>query len=54
MTTKNDITGDLIKTRAARAEEKRNFDEGWDRIFGNKKDQVVHDVPTKEDKTNNE
>lgn len=35
MTAKNDVTGDSLKTKAA----SENYRSGWDRIFGNKKDQ---------------
>jgi len=34
--TKNDITGDTLRTKGSNKE----YDEGWDRIFGKKKEQV--------------
>lgn len=34
MTTKNDITGDKIKSRPS----SNKYRDGWDRIFGNKRD----------------
>lgn len=34
MTTKNSITGDMIRTRPATKE----YQDNWDRIFGNEKD----------------
>ena len=43
MTAKNDITGDEIKSRGNSNE----FADGWERIFGKKKDNVATDqVPT--------
>tara|TARA_B100001057_G_C22852227_1_gene951402 strand:+ start:843 stop:1028 length:186 start_codon:yes stop_codon:yes gene_type:complete len=33
MTTKNDITGDSLKSKASN----KAYDKGWDRIFGKKK-----------------
>lgn len=35
MVAKNDVTGDSLRTRAAN----KNYDEGWERIFGKKKKQ---------------
>lgn len=35
MTTKNDITGDLIKTK----ESNQAYSDGWDLIFGKKKEE---------------
>jgi hypothetical protein len=32
MATKNDITGDTLKSRVSN----KNYNDGWDRIFGNK------------------
>jgi len=37
MTSKNDITGDEIKTKSST----ENFREGWDRIFGKKHKEEV-------------
>lgn len=44
MATRNDITGDLIKTKANGANEA--YSDGWDRIFGKKK--AVTNEETKE------
>lgn len=44
MTSKNDVTGDLIKSR----ESNKAYSEGWDRIFGKKKEQPVIDEKSKE------
>jgi hypothetical protein len=38
-TAQNDITGDFIKSKPS----SDMFDEGWDRIFGNKKEPMPHD-----------
>ena len=32
MATKNDVTGDTLKSRVSN----KNYNDGWDRIFGNK------------------
>ena len=32
MTAKNDVTGDALRSRASN----KKYNEGWDRIFGNK------------------
>ena len=32
MTAKNDVTGDALRSKASN----KKYDEGWDRIFGNK------------------
>ena len=32
MATKNDMTGDTLKSRVSN----KNYNDGWDRIFGNK------------------
>lgn len=32
MATKNDITGDTLKSKVSN----KNYNDGWDRIFGNK------------------
>jgi hypothetical protein len=46
MTTTNDITGDLIKSKQA----SEDYRDGWDRIFGNKRlpdtpaDSIVPDI----------
>lgn len=42
MTARNDITGDLIKTRATMGKE---FEDNWNRIFG-KKDKVAEPAAT--------
>lgn len=39
MTSKNDITGDLIKSKQSN----NAYSEGWDRIFGNKKQEEALD-----------
>jgi hypothetical protein len=49
MTSKNDVTGDELKTRAA----SDNYRSGWDRIFG-KKDQDLAQTSRPEDKEQNQ
>lgn len=45
MTAKNDITGDSIKSRTSN----KKYEDGWDRIFGNKKDsqKPIHPAETR-------
>ena len=43
MTSKNDITGDLIKTK----ESNSAYSEGWDRIFGKKQKIESHEIHEK-------
>jgi hypothetical protein len=38
VTTKNDVTGDALRTKAPTKE----YADGWDRIFGNKKETWTH------------
>ena len=37
MATKNDITGDTLRTKVSNKE----YDEGWERIFGKDKERVI-------------
>ena len=39
MATKNDITGDSLTSKAST----KQYDEGWDRIFGKKKAKKAHE-----------
>lgn len=34
MTARNEITGDLLRTKTLSKEDQKKFDEGYDRIFG--------------------
>lgn len=43
MTSKNDITGDSIVSKTSN----KKYEEGWERIFGNK--QAQQDLPTEEE-----
>lgn len=46
MATKNDVTGDSLKSKAPNSK----YDEGWERIFGNKKraeEEVSHPAHTR-------
>ena len=46
MTAKNDITGDALKSKVSN----KKYDEGWDRIFGkkkNKEEKPVHPAETR-------
>lgn len=44
MVAKNDITGDALKSKAAN----KKYGEGWDRIFGNKKEEKpIHPAETR-------
>ena len=38
MATKNDVTGDTLKSRVSN----KNYNDGWDRIFGNKNQKEKH------------
>ena len=38
MATKNDVTGDTLKSRVSN----KNYNDGWDRIFGNKNQREKH------------
>ena len=50
MTSKNDITGDEIKSKT----NSDRYREGWDRIFGKKQEESVKETDKKEqDKDNN-
>lgn len=42
-TARNDVTGALIKSRAATEEEQSAYAAGWDRIFSNKNKQEEED-----------
>lgn len=44
MASKNDITGDSIRSRGS----SKKYDEGWDRIFGKKNKQGVDDGKKKQ------
>lgn len=52
MVAKNDVTGDSLRTRAAN----KNYDEGWERIFGKKKkeESVEESVESSEPKKKEE
>ena len=45
MATTNDVTGDKIKTKS----NSEKYKDGWDRIFGEKKEEVREDELTDED-----
>lgn len=53
MVAKNDITGDLIKTKALSKEDQKKFDEGYERIF-NKKPTKQLNLPLEEYPENNQ
>ena len=36
MTTVNPITGDLIKSKTGNKDSQKAYEDGWERIFGNK------------------
>jgi len=46
MTTKNDVTGDALRSRASN----KKYNDGWDRIFGNKNKSEKKEDERKDDK----
>ena len=46
MTAKNDVTGDLIKTKGS----SEQYRDNWEKIFGKKKEEKSEEVLDKEEK----